>query len=85
MTWTPYQIEIILYHHCCQGPFPRHEAPAYRGEVEYLIKIGVLKFEVAKETAYYTTTELGQALVSMWTETPLPVVAYVDPRLKGAA
>lgn len=78
--WTPYQIEIVLRHHCSQAPFPRQGAPAYSDTVTDLIEAGVLTSNYGSSVV--TTTELGKALVEMWCQQPLPVASYVDPRFQ---
>lgn len=78
--WTPYQIEIVLHHHCSHAPFPRRDAPIYNGTVSDLIQAGVLIDN--HDSSVVTTTELGKALVDMWCQQPLPVASYVDPRFR---
>jgi hypothetical protein len=73
---SPYEIEIILHHHCSGVPFPRANAPAYYPAIDRLISIGVL----AADDKSITSTPLGAALVDMWCATPLPVQKFVDPR-----
>lgn len=74
--WTPYQIEIILHHHTSTGRFPRSDAPIYSGEISHLCDLGVLFYE----DGIARTTTMGKALVEMWTSTPLPKQAWIDPR-----
>lgn len=76
--WTPYQIEIVLHHHCSLASFPRQNAPAYSGTVSDLIQAGVLIDN--HDSSAVTTTELGKALVDMWCAQPLPVMSFTDPR-----
>jgi hypothetical protein len=85
MAWTPYQIEIILHHHCSLAPFTRWNAPSYNENVAHLIEMGVLVVRANSGELSYATTSLGDALVQLWRDTPLPVAIFVDPRLRGAA
>jgi hypothetical protein len=78
MTWSPYQIGIVLHHHVSHGKFPLWTAPAYEETVGALIKAGILE-QVGGE-GRITTTPLGTTLVGLWCETPLPVQVFVDPR-----
>ena len=76
MMWTPYQIEIMLHHHCSGAPFERSDAPAYPGAVKGLKDLGLLDdFE-----GHPRSTLLGQALIEMWCATPIPHMRFVDPR-----
>jgi len=75
--WTPYQIEIVLHHHCSGGRFPRESAPAYQETVASLVDAGILQVD----EDIFRTTPLGIALVEMWCSQPIPVAIYVDPRL----
>jgi hypothetical protein len=46
--------------------------------MDRLTRLGLLAWsEVEKETI---ATPLGEALVKMWCETPVPEVRYIDPR-----
>lgn len=76
--WTPYQIEIIMHHHVSTSMFPRCNAPAYPGEVDQLIGMGVLE----KIDARLTTTPMGEALITMWYQTPLPELQFIEPRTR---
>jgi hypothetical protein len=77
MMWTPFQLEIIIHHHCSGAPFERSEAPAYRETVEGLEALGLLEKDVR---GMPTTTEKGRALVKVWCNTPVPIQKWVDPR-----
>ena len=74
--WTLYQIELILHHHVSTARFPRCDAPIYAGEINNLHDLGVLCYE----DGIPRTTPMGKALVEMWTSTPLPKQAWIDPR-----
>ncbi|NTE87254.1 hypothetical protein [Agrobacterium rubi] len=74
--WTPYQIEIILHHHTSVGRFPRFDAPIYGETINALHDLEVLCYE----NGVSRTTPRGKALVEMWTSTPLPKQAWIDPR-----
>lgn len=76
--WTPYQIEIVLHHHCSGARFPRESAPAYQETVASLVDAGILQVD----EDIFRTTPLGNALVAMWCSQPLPIAVYVDPRLE---
>lgn len=80
---TPFQIEIILHHHCSAADFPRYGAPLYGPTVSDLIHDEIL---TDHPDGRIRTTHLGKALVEMWCSTPLPVQRFVDPRFeKGPA
>lgn len=76
MTWTPYQIKVILHHYASPTEFQHYGSPIYRPTVKQLIKDGIL----IEREGVLEATELGEALVKMWCETPLPIRTYVDPR-----
>lgn len=76
MMWTPYQIEIVLHHHCSSASFPRSDAPAYEGTVNALLQKGVL----TQEGGRLETTECGKKLVDLWCKTPVPISVWIDPR-----
>jgi hypothetical protein len=81
--WTPYEIEIVLHHHCSHARFERWTAPAYEPCVAALSQLGVLSVADAPddgETSGITVTPLGEALIEMWLQTPLPRFAAIDPR-----
>ncbi|MHA6684481.1 hypothetical protein [Mesorhizobium sp. A556] len=77
MSWTPYQIEIVLHHHVSPTTFPRSAAPAYSPTVSDLIHDGIL---IDRDDGAIETTELGRALVGMWCAQPIPVASFIDPR-----
>lgn len=79
--WTPYDIELMLHHHCRRVPFERRDAPIFQDRMDSLVKVGLLEF--SDEQQLYVSTPLGAALVEMWCNTPIPAVKYVDPRLDG--
>ena len=81
MNWTPYQIKVILHHHSSAAVFEYASAPLYRPTIDQLVSDGIL-FE---DDGSLGTTQLGNALVKMWCETPLPVRVFVDPRTFGEA
>lgn len=80
MMWSPYEIDIVLHHHTSHAEYPRRDAPAYPETISRLIECGVLGRDHA---GFLSTTGVGQALVSMWCNQPLPVALYVDPRFSG--
>lgn len=67
--WTPYQIEIILHHHCSVAPFPRWTAPLYAPTVVELAKQGLL---MADDDDVIRTTEKGARFVLALLMTPVP-------------
>lgn len=78
-TWSPFDIHVMLHHFSTREPFHRKDTPAYADSMDRLTRLGLLAWsEVEKETI---ATPLGEALVRMWCETPVPEVHYVDPRL----
>lgn len=81
--WTPYQIEIVLHHYCSKAPFPRRDAPAYGSTVADLVHDGILID--SKDGTAIAATEMGNALVEMWCNTPLPVQRFIDPRFERTA
>ncbi|WP_376742465.1 hypothetical protein [Ensifer canadensis] len=81
MNWSPYQIKVILHHHSSAAVFEYASAPLYRPTIDQLVEAGIL-FE---DDGSLGTTALGNALVKMWCETPLPVRVFVDPRTFGEA
>lgn len=74
--WTPYQIEIMLHHHCSGARFPREDAPAYPYELKGLMDAGLLDYQ----DGIPRSTLLGQALIEMWCATPVPEIRFIDPR-----
>ncbi len=80
MSWTPYQIEIMLHYHCSAGPFARISAPAFHSTVDNLISLGLLKSDGQDVPNCFDTTARGKALMEMWCSTPLPEPRFVDPR-----
>lgn len=78
MIWRPYDIEVILWHHISWERFPRETAPEYGPTIRRLTDMGVLEYA----DGVPKTSLLGQGLVHLWQQTPLPVVRYVDPRLE---
>lgn len=42
--WTPYQIEIILHHHCSAGRFPRADAPIYPETLQWIAEAGLIEW-----------------------------------------
>lgn len=83
MTWTPYEIEIVLHHRSSGAPFPRAEAPLYWPTVKKLMDFGILTRRDCQSALH--STPLGDALVALWCSTPLPVQRFVDPRFGEAA
>lgn len=75
--WSPYDIEVMLHHHCSRAPFSRSGAPAYGDAIRKLKGLGLLEEGASSPQ----TTAAGAALVEMWCKTPIPVIRYVDPRL----
>lgn len=76
MSWTPYQIEIMLHHHCSAARFSRDNAPAYAETVRGLIDMGLL----VDSDGSIRSTLLGKAMVKLWCSTPIPEMRFVDPR-----
>lgn len=79
--WSPFEIEIMLFHYCCYGEFSRRSAPIYPETVRRLVELGLLQTSV-EEDREFATTPLGAALVEAWKDTPVPVARYVDPRFE---
>lgn len=75
--WSPFVIKVVLHHYASPAPFPGDGAPIYPKTVADLVNSGIL---VESEAGSITTTDLGNALVKMWCETPLPVQQWIDPR-----
>lgn len=76
MNWSPYEIKMVLHFYATAAAFENCSAPIYAPTIDKLVKAGVL----IKSEDTFGVTELGEALVKMWCETPLPVRTYVDPR-----
>jgi hypothetical protein len=79
--WTPFQMQIVIWHAVSYAPFPGHDAPQYGEEIAWLVRIGVL--EIGGNDRSFKTTPLGAALVDMWRATPLPVAVFRDPRFEA--
>lgn len=75
--WSPYQIKLILHAYVVRSPWPMKYAPIYQNTVDELEHIGLI---VNSADGIITTTPRGDALVSMWTMTPLPELIWIDPR-----
>ncbi|WP_395451173.1 hypothetical protein ACHMW7_16100 [Aminobacter sp. UC22_36] len=82
MSWSPFQMKIILHHYGSFSECPQSNAPIFDDTVSRLKEIGVLENRQnhADGESPYHLTDLGVALVDMWGAQPLPVVTYVDPR-----
>lgn len=76
--WTPYQIEILLHHHCSTARFSRADAPAFNEALGSLQEAGLLNSE-------RRTTDMGVAFLEMLLSTPLPVMSWSDPRFVAKA
>ena len=79
MSWTPYQINIMLHYHCCVGPWPLHSAPIFKDTMNDLVSNGLLDV-VSADMHQYQATDRGRALIEMWCATPIPEMRFVDPR-----
>lgn len=81
--WTPYQINIVLWHHGSRAPFPTWQVPGYEPELANLVLKGVVVRKanpIGANPSGIFVTEFGHALVEMWLQTPLPRVMVIDPR-----
>ncbi|MBT1154349.1 hypothetical protein J1C56_01960 [Aminobacter anthyllidis] len=81
--WTPFEMKIVLHHYGSIAEFGGCAAPIYPETISRLKELGVLEDRIAthdEDKNPYQTTVLGNALVEMWCQQPLPVVTYVDPR-----
>lgn len=78
--WTPYDIEVLLWHFYGVGPYKGHCTPAYGSSIAKLKGYGLVVEDGG--ACPYRATELGEALVNLWRETPIPVVKYIDPRFE---
>jgi len=76
MTFTPFQLEIIIHHHWSTADFPRSAAPKYEEEVGTLCGLDLLT--PAKSGCGYTTTRRGKAFMESLYNTQIPKRAYID-------
>lgn len=77
--WSPFEIRVVLHHHCSPSPFVDAHAPIYADVVAKLRECGVLEGD-----SLLRTTPKGEALVNAWCATPVPVQIWVDPRFDAA-
>lgn len=75
---TPYQIEILIHHHCSHSRFERDTAPLYIPTVKAFMGDGIL---TTRPDGSIGTTEKGNAIVQMLCATPYPEMKWVDPRI----
>jgi hypothetical protein len=75
--WSPFDIHVMLHHHCSTDRFERKNAPIYPERRDALINAGLLEWR----DGIPQSTPLGAALVAMWCSQPIPEVHYVDPRM----
>lgn len=75
---TPNDIEVLIHCHVSPTVHPRHEAPAVKRSILWM-----LDKEIIKQCSYanqYRTTGKGKALIKMLCDTPIPKKCFVDPR-----
>jgi hypothetical protein len=78
IVWSPFDIKLMLHHHCCLEKFEYHDSPIYPERLQSLIDNDLLERD---ELGVLCSTPRGKALVEMWCAQPLPVATYIDPRL----
>lgn len=76
MSWTPFDIKMVLHFHSCLDRFPNAQAPIYAERLRQLMDCGLVEYQ----EGIPRTTELGNAFVGLLMATPIPEVRYVDPR-----
>lgn len=76
MTWTPFDIRMVLHFYACLDRFPQENAPIFSERLKRLMEDGLLEYR----EGIPRTTELGNAFVALLLDTPIPEVRYVDPR-----
>lgn len=77
-SWAPFDIHVMLHHYAVREPFSREHVPAYKDSLARLTKLGLLAWNEEQQATI--ATPLGEAMVNMWCETPVPIVRYIDPR-----
>lgn len=79
--WSPFEIRMVIHHHCSPAPFVDALAPIYPECVAKLRVAGILEYDF---DSILKTTPKGEALVKAWCETPMPIQKWVDPRFDAA-
>lgn len=84
LMWSIYDMEVLLWHACRIGPHEGQEigAPAFPEVIDKLKAHGLLVDGESLDHPY-RVTPLGDALIQMWKDTPVPVIRFVDPRLEA--
>ena len=78
---TPYEIDLILWHHVCREPWPKSDAPIFQGTIDALVDARILEpMPMASGRHTYATTDRGKRFVEMLCETPFPEQRWIDPR-----
>ena len=75
--WTPYIMKIILHAHTSGDFWPLRNAPIYRDTIDLLVRDDLI---IEDSEGILTTTARGKFLCSMWMDTPLPELVWIDPR-----
>ena len=79
---TPVTLQVLLHYYFDPEPYPHHNHRAKAAEIS-LVNSGILvRILSCSNTSNYETTLLGDALVQLLLDTPLPVEKkiFVDPR-----
>jgi len=75
---TPYNLEILLHHHCSHDEYPYRGAPGYLPEIEDFI----LKKVLVETSGHYETTDLGKAWIKEILSVDIPEVQYIGSKGK---
>lgn len=75
--WSPYQIEIILHHYCSPSIYPATNQESYDRELAWMSEHDILRRD---GQGILRPTAIGEALVELWLQTPLPRQIIIDPR-----
>jgi hypothetical protein len=76
--WSPYEIRIILHHYTTASEFPESHTQLFTETIQRFIGMGLL---LRNDDGFLETTDMAAALVGFWSNTPLPVQKWCDPRL----
>ena len=77
---SPAYLAVLLHCHYVGEPI-KQDTPVVKEALAYFLREDLIELDREKPLVY-TTTARGNAFVGLLTETPLPILVWVDPRKK---